>query len=106
MPDLKFGLEDDLSISDLRRVDEWESRLSVAGKLRVQRSGKLLGVLISPMEWRAFKEQTELHERVFQLIENERDAQIVAEREGPGPLMRGTELREAVERELREDGLL
>src|ERR1019366_4127603 len=45
MPDLKFDLEDDLSTSDLRKVDQWESRLSEAGKLRVQRNGRVLGGL-------------------------------------------------------------
>jgi hypothetical protein len=106
MPDLKFDLEDDLSISDLRRVDEWEARLSLAGKLRVQRSGKVVGVLISTAAWRDFKDQTERYERVLRLIENEHDAQIVAEREGQGPLLRGHELRDALERELKKDGLL
>jgi hypothetical protein len=106
MPDLKFNLEDDISISDLRKVDEWEARLSKAGKLRVQRSGKLLGVLISPDAWRAFKEQTELHERLLRLIEDERDMQMIAEREGQEPLLRGAELSAALERELKADGLL
>jgi hypothetical protein len=106
MPDLKFDLDDDLSISDLRKVDEWEARLSRAGKLRVQRSGKLLGVLISTAAWREFKEQTERYQRVLGLVENERDAQIIAGREGQGPLLRGPELRDALEQELEKDGLL
>lgn len=106
MPDLKFNLEDDISISELRKVDEWEARLSKAGKLRVQRSGKVLGVLISPDAWRAFKAQTELHVRLLRLVEDERDMQMIAEREGQEPLLRGAELSAALERELKADGLL
>jgi hypothetical protein len=106
MQDLKFDLEDDLSISDLRKVDEWEERLSRSGKLRVQRSGKVLGVLISTTAWREFKEQTERYERFLRVIENERDTQVIAEREGRGPLLRGLELRDAFEQELKKDGLL
>ena len=106
MLDLRFDLEDDVSTSDLRKVDEWEARLSETGKLRVQRNGKLLGVLISPDAWRAFKEQTELHERLLSEIEDARDAQIIAEREDDEPLLRGAELSAALERELKADGQL
>lgn len=106
MPDLRFDLQDDLSISDLRKVDEWESRLSEVGKLRVQRSGKVLGVLVSPAAWREFQEQTELYERALRRIENERDAQLVAERENDGPLLRGDALGAALERGLNDSGLL
>jgi hypothetical protein len=105
MPDLKFDLEDDLSTSDLRKVDQWESRLSEAGKLRVQRNGRVLGVLVSPTAWRAFKEQTEFYERALRLVENERDLQLITQREGGGPLLRGRELSVALERELTRDAL-
>jgi hypothetical protein len=106
MPDLKFDLEDDLSISDLRKVDQWETRLSNTGKLRIQRSGKVLGVLISTTAWRELKEQAERYERFLHLIENEHDAQVIAARDGQGPLLRGSALRDALEGELKEDGLL
>jgi hypothetical protein len=105
MADLKFDLEDDLSVSDLRKVDLWESRLSATGKLRLQRSGKILGVLISPHAWHALKEQNERYERTLRLIEDERDGRIIAEREG-GPLLRGPELSAALYRELKDAGLL
>jgi hypothetical protein len=106
MADLKFDLEDDLSISDLRRVDEWESRLTRAGKLRVQRSGKVLGVLVSTTAWRELKEQRDQYDRLLRLIENERDTHIIADREAHAPLLRGHELRDSLEQELKKDGLL
>jgi hypothetical protein len=105
MSDLKFDLEDDLSVSDLRKVDEWEPRLSEAGKLRLQRRGEVLGVLLSPRAWRALKEQTERYEQVLRLIEDERDRRIIAQREAD-PLLRGEELRDALGQELKKTGLL
>jgi hypothetical protein len=105
MADFKFHLEDELNVSDLRKVDEWEPRLSEAGKLRLQRRGEVLGVLLSPRAWRALKEQTERYEQMLDNIEDERDRRIVAKRE-EHLLLRGMELGDAVESELREVGLL
>jgi hypothetical protein len=105
MTDLKFDLEDDLSVSDLRKVDEWEPRLSEAGKLRLQRRGEVLGVLLSPRAWRALKEQTERYEQILGSIEDERDRRIIAERDEP-PLLRGEELRDTLQREFEEAGLI
>jgi hypothetical protein len=105
MADMKFDLEDDLNVSDLRKVDEWEPRLSEAGKLRLQRRGEVLGVLLSPRAWRALKEQTERYEQILNDIEDERDRRIIAERE-EHPLLKGAELRDAVKSELKEAGLL
>ena len=105
MPDLKFDLEDDLNVSDLRKVDEWGPRLSEAGKLRLQRRGEVLGVLLSPRAWHALKEQTERYEQMLNDIEDERHRRIIAKRE-EHPLLRGAELRDAVKSELKEAGLL
>jgi hypothetical protein len=105
MTDLKFDLEDDLSVSDLRKVDEWEPRLSEAGKLRLQRRGEVLGVLLSPREWHALKGIHERYERLLDLVEDERDRRIIAEREG-GTLLEGKELTDALEQELKNAGLL
>jgi hypothetical protein len=105
MADLKFDLEDDLSVSDLRKVDEWEPRLSHVGKLRLQRRGEVLGVLLSPRAWRELREQSERYEQALRLLEDERDRRIIAEREA-GPLLGGEELRDALRRELKEAGLL
>jgi hypothetical protein len=107
MPDLKFGLHDDVSIGDLRQVDEWQQRLSDRGKLRVQRRGEVLGVLLSPKAWAALEKQTMLFEQVLGQIEDERDLRLIEarEREG-GEFLSGDALASAVERELEEAGLL
>lgn len=105
MAELKFDLDDDLSVSDLRKVDSWAPRLSETGKLRLQRRGEVVGVLLSPTAWRELTAQNERYEQALRLIENERDRQIIAEREG-GKLMRGKPLRDALSRELKEAGLL
>jgi hypothetical protein len=102
--ELKFNLDDDLSVSDLRKVDEWEPRLSEAGKLRLQRRGEVLGVLLSPRAWRALKEQTERYEQLLCRIEDERNRRIIDER-GEGTLLGGAELRDALQHQLEEDGL-
>jgi hypothetical protein len=83
MPDLKFDLEDDLSISAVVSF-----------------------LASSSLRRREFKEQTERYERFLRLIENKHDAQIIAEREGQGPLLRGPELSDGLRRELKKDGLL
>ncbi len=95
MPDLRFDLEDDLSITELRNVDQWQPRLAKAGKLRVQRHGAVVGVLLSPDEWKAMKEQ----------IENARDRELIADRSG-AKVLSGRKLRSALEKELKEAGLL
>jgi hypothetical protein len=51
------------------------------------------------------KEQTEFYERALRLVENERDLQLITQREGGGPLLRGRELSVALERELTRDAL-
>jgi hypothetical protein len=104
MSELKFDLDDDLSVSDLRKVETWASRLSEAGKLRLQRRGEVIGVLLSPRAWRELTTQTERYEQALRLLENDRDSQIIAEREG-GRLARGNALSGAVGRELKEAGL-
>jgi hypothetical protein len=102
---LRFDLEDDLSVSDLRKVDSWSPRLTKAGKLRLQRRGEVLGVLLSPPAWRALKDQSERYERALHEIENDHDRAVIAAREG-GDLKRGKALHDAVERELKGAGLL
>jgi len=104
MSDLKFELDDDLSVSDLRKVETWAPRLSEAGKLRLQRRGEVVGVLLSPRAWRELTSQNERYEQALRLIENERDSRIIAEREG-GRLSRGKTLSNAVGRALKEAGL-
>ena len=101
----KFDLKDDLDVDDLHKVELWKSRLYEIGKLRLQRSGKELGVLLSPTAWRTLKEQTERYEHTLRILEDERDRRIVADREG-GSLLQGKKLNTALERELKEDGLL
>lgn len=105
VPDLKFDLEDDLSVSDLRRVDEWAPRLQKSGKLRLQRRGAIVGVILSSREWTALKDRTERAEEALRRIEDARDRQIILEPEGGQPL-RGKKLSAAVERELKDAGLL
>ncbi len=106
MADLRFELEDDLNITDLRKVDEWSKRLAEAGKLRVQRSGKVLGVLVSPDAWREFRDQTARYERALRAVENERDLQLIDQREDEEPLLRGADLSRALALELKRDHLL
>lgn len=103
--ELKFDLDDDLSVSDLRKVDAWAPRLSEAGKLRLQRRGEVVGVLLSPSTWRELTAQNQRYEETLRLIEDERDRKIIAEREG-GKLLRGKALHGALGRELKEAGLL
>lgn len=95
MPDLRFGLEDDVSVTELRELDRWQSRLAKAGKLRVQRRGEVVGVLLSPAEWNAVKAQ----------IEDGRDRGVVASRTG-GEVLTGKKLRSSLERELKKAKLL
>jgi hypothetical protein len=105
MADLKFDLDDALNISDLRKISLWEPRLSKIGKLRLQRNGEVLGVLVSPSEWRALAERAQAYERAFRAIEDARDRRIIAERED-GDLLIGDELDRALGVELTEAGLL
>lgn len=95
MSDLRFDLEDDVSVTELRELDRWQSRLAKAGKLRVQRRGEVVGVLLSPAEWNAVKAQ----------IEDGRDRAIVASR-NDGELLSGKKLQIALERELKKARLL
>jgi len=60
MHDLRFDLNDDLNVTELRNIDAWQSRLSGAGKLRLQLHGEIVGVLLSPDEWLALKAQVEV----------------------------------------------
>jgi hypothetical protein len=105
MAELRFNLDDDLSVSDLRKVEDWTSRLSHSGKLRLQRRGEVVGVLLSPNAWRELTAQNERYEEALHLLENERDRNIIEEREG-GKLLRGKALRDALGRELKEAGLI
>jgi hypothetical protein len=105
MPDLKFDLNDDVSVSDLRNVDRWFARLSRAGKLRLQRRGEVLGVLVSPREWSELKEQTEHYRQVLESVEDERDRRVIAEREHTKRLS-GVRLRNSLERGLKKAGVL
>ncbi len=105
MTELKFDLDDDLSVSDLRKVESWAPRLSEVGKLRLQRRGEVIGVLLSPSAWRELTSQNERYEQALRLIENERDSNIIAEREG-GRLARGKALSDALGRDLKEAGLI
>ncbi len=101
MPDLKFDLDDDLSVSDLRRVDEWTPRLQKTGKLRLQRRGETLGVILSAREWKALKARTERAEEALRLVE---DSRIVSERENGRPA-RGKKSSATVDRERKDAGL-
>ncbi len=105
MAELKFDLDDDLSVSELRKVDTWAPRLSQIGKLRLQRRGEVVGVLLSPSAWRELTAENERYEQALRLIENEHDRKMIAERES-GKLLRGKPLRDALSRELKEAGLL
>jgi len=104
MPDLKFDLDDDLSVSDLRRVDEWTPRLQKTGKLRLQRRGETLGVILSAREWKALKARTERAEEALRLVEDSRDRRIVSERENGRPA-RGKKSSATVDRERKDAGL-
>ena len=101
---LKFDLLDDVSVTELRGED-WPGRLTRAGKLRVQRRGEVMGVLLSVAEWHRLSAAIEAYERQLEELEDERDRQLVAERAG-APLERGTSLSGGIDRELRDTGLL
>lgn len=95
MSDLKFDLEDDVSVTELRELDRWQSRLTKVGKLRIQRRGEVVGVLLSPAEWNAVKTQ----------IEDGRDRLVVTSR-ADGKVATGKTLRSSLERELKEANLI
>jgi hypothetical protein len=107
MSDLKFGIDDDVNVGDLRQVREWEQRLRDRGKLRVKRRGEVLGVLVSPAAWAVLEQNTNSLREILGRIEDERDTRIVEEREREGAeFLSGETLASAVESELKEAGLL
>jgi len=79
--------------------------LSKAGKLRLQRRGEVIGILLSPGAWRELTSQNERYEQALRFIENEHDSRIIAKRDGDA-LTRGKALSAAVGRELKEAGLI
>jgi hypothetical protein len=105
MAELKFNPGDDVSVSDLRKVEDWTSRLSESGKLRLRRRGEVVAVLLSPSAWRELAIQSGRYDAALRFLEDERDQKIIEARKG-GNLLRGKVLREALGRELKKAGLL
>ena len=104
MPHLHVELDDDITVTDLRG-ETWPERLVEAGKLRVQRRGQTVGVLLSPQEWRALRQALGRYEALFDRLEEDGDRRLISERE-EGVLGRGPTQAQELESELARIGLL
>jgi len=103
MHSLKFDLDDDISVSDLRG-EAWPERLTEVGKLRVQRRGQTVGVLLSPREWYALRNALDRYASLFAWVEDDADRALFVARED-GEFRGGPAQAEALSAALKEAGL-
>jgi hypothetical protein len=101
---LKFDLDDDISVSDLRG-EAWPERLTEVGKLRVQRRGQTVGVLLSPHEWHALRKALDRYASLFAWVEDDADRALFLARED-GEFRGGPEQAAALSAALKKAGLL
>ncbi len=96
-----FDLDAAVTVSELRRESDWESRLERFGKLRVERRGRgpsaIVGVLVAPEVWRALKEMLTR----LDALEEAEVARLIEAREG-APLASGPDLGQQARRLLAE----
>jgi hypothetical protein len=101
---LKFDLDDDITVSDLRG-EAWPERLSEVGKLRVQRRGQTVGVLLSPHEWHVLRKALDRYASLFAWVEDDADRALFAARDD-GEFLGGRAQAEALSAALKKAGLL
>jgi hypothetical protein len=91
-----FDLDAAVTVSELRRESDWESRRERFGKLRVERRGRgpstIVGVMVAPEVWRTIKEMLTR----LDAIEESEVARLIEERDG-APLVSGPDLAHEVE---------
>jgi len=77
---LGFGLDADVSLSQLRNGEEWTDKLREHQKLRVQRRGDTLGVLLSKEAWHAIGEQIMRCDAIVEQIEDAEAERLIDQR--------------------------
>jgi PHD/YefM family antitoxin component YafN of YafNO toxin-antitoxin module len=78
---VEFDLDANLRLSELRQEGRIEESLQVHQRVRVQRRGDLVGVLVSPEAWRAIvAELEELQRTVARYVEEAERAEDAAAR--------------------------
>lgn len=100
MFDSGFALDASVGITELRN-DAWLGRLERFGHLRLERRGEVLGVVLSPQEWRTLIEHLERSAQLLEEAESTLCARIVDTREDAQP-MRGEQLRASLEERLSD----
>jgi diphthamide synthase subunit DPH2 len=98
MAELGFDLEAAVSLSELRG-EEWPNRLEHFGKLRVERRGEVVGVLLSRQQWQAVAETIRELEQRLETAEDE-IVRTIIDRRSDAKLKRGPSLRAGVEERL------
>ena len=78
--DLGFGIDADVSLSQLRNGEEWTVKLREHQKLRVQRRGDTLGVLLSKEAWQAIGEQIMRYDAIVEQFEDAEAERLIDER--------------------------
>ena len=105
MIDLRFELDANISLSELRNEKELTDRLGHFHKLRVQRRGDTLGVLISRDEWQEIAEAITQYEALLEEAEDAIVKRIIDERAG-GELKSGEAFKTDITKRLMARGLL
>lgn len=78
--DLGFRIDADVSLSQLRHGEEWTDKLREHQKLRVQRRGDTLGVLLSREAWQAIGEQIMRYEAIVEELEDAEAERLIDHR--------------------------
>jgi PHD/YefM family antitoxin component YafN of YafNO toxin-antitoxin module len=89
-----FGLDADISVSELRQEDVLDARLQQHHRLRVRRRNDVVGVLVEAEEWRTISAYVrELRQQLDRAVDELEDAavrRILAERIPDGEFVQGT----------------
>jgi PHD/YefM family antitoxin component YafN of YafNO toxin-antitoxin module len=105
MVDLRFELNADVSVSDLRNEKVWSERLDHLRKLRILRRGNTLGVLVSLDEWETISSAIAQYEAALEDAEDAIVKRLIDERAGASR-QRGQALKSEVIKKLKASKLL
>jgi len=105
MIDLRFELDANISLSELRNEKELTERLGHFHKLRVQRRGDTVGVLISRDEWQDIAEAIKQYESLLEEAEDAVVKRIIDER-ADGEPKSGDAFKRDITKRLTARGLL
>jgi hypothetical protein len=98
-----FGLDADISVSDLRREEVLDARLRVHHRLRLRRRNDVLGVLVDANEWRHIVAYVRDLEERLEHHEEHAVRNLITERASAAEFEQATpEDIEGIERQYRE----